>query len=66
MENGLKWYIIKATYGREKQGAEYLTSKGIRSISPSVTKIKTTMRATNLLKSIAYPTCSLPMAPSRH
>ncbi len=40
MENELKWYIIKATYGREKQGAEYLTSKGIKAFSPSVTKIK--------------------------
>ena len=40
MENGLKWYIIKATYGREKQGAEYLTSKGIRAFSPTVTKIR--------------------------
>lgn len=40
MENGLKWYIIKATYGREKLGAEYLTGKGIKAFSPSVTKIK--------------------------
>ena len=55
MENGLKWYIIKATYGREKQGADYLASKGIKTISPSVTKIKADDESDESVKEYSLP-----------
>ena len=55
MENGLKWYIIKATYGREKLGAEYLTSKGIKAFSPTVTKIKEDDESDESVKEYSLP-----------
>ena len=39
-KNKVEWYVICATYRRERKGMEYLADKGITTFSPTITKTK--------------------------
>ena len=40
MEKDLKWFVIRTPLGQEQKGMNYLSGKGIKTFTPTVTQIK--------------------------
>ena len=40
MDKDLKWFVIRTNSGQEQKGMDYLSGKGIKTFSPTITQIK--------------------------
>lgn len=42
MDKDLKWFVIRTNCGQEQKGMDYLSGKGIKTFTPTITQIKET------------------------